>query len=134
MNPAASPLGLYVLANGDPGNDTPGVDLLMESSGLGISPGNPTSSLVPLTNDEYATRQFLYPSLERDVAVTGDYNRNGIVDPADYVVWRDTLGEDVFWPGDGADGNQSGIIDEGDYEFWRSQFGKLIPPADALTR
>jgi hypothetical protein len=35
----------------------------MESRGLGIAAGNPVTSLVPLTNDDYGTRQFLYPSL-----------------------------------------------------------------------
>lgn len=38
-----------------------GVNLLMESNGLGIAAGNPVTSLVPLTNDEYGTLQFLYP-------------------------------------------------------------------------
>ena len=40
-----------------------GVDILMESNGLGIGPTNPLGNPVPLTNDEYGTRQFLYPSL-----------------------------------------------------------------------
>ncbi len=40
-----------------------GIDLLMESNGLGIGPSNPLSNLVPLTNDEYGTRQFLYPTI-----------------------------------------------------------------------
>jgi len=40
-----------------------GIDLLMESNGLGVGPGNPLSNLFPLTNDEYGTRQYLYPSL-----------------------------------------------------------------------
>ena len=71
-------------------------------------------------------RQFLYPSLERDVVVTGDYNGNGVVDTADYVVWRDTFGQSVFWPGDQADGDQSGTIDQGDYEFWKQQFGANV--------
>jgi hypothetical protein len=38
-----------------------GVNLLMESNGLGISAGNPITNLFPLTNDEFGTRQFLYP-------------------------------------------------------------------------
>lgn len=126
-NPATSPLALHQLDDGDPGNDTLGVDLLMESNGLGISAGNPVSRLVPLTNDEFAMRQFLYPSLERDVVVTGDYNGNGVVDAADYVVWRDTLGQTVFWPGDQADGDQSGTIDQGDYTFWKNNFGNTVP-------
>lgn len=40
-----------------------GVNLLMESRGLGISAANPVTNLNPLTNDEYGTRQFLYPQL-----------------------------------------------------------------------
>ncbi len=40
----------------------PGVDLLMESNGLGVGESNPLSNLVALTNDEYAMRQFLYPT------------------------------------------------------------------------
>ncbi len=40
-----------------------GVNLLMESNGLGISAANPVTNLQPLTNDEFGTRQFLYPML-----------------------------------------------------------------------
>ena len=40
-----------------------GVDLLMESRGLGIGPGNPVTNTVPLTNDDYGMRQFLYPTI-----------------------------------------------------------------------
>lgn len=40
-----------------------GVDLLMESNGLGIGPNNPLSNAIPLTNDEYGMRQFLYPTI-----------------------------------------------------------------------
>ena len=127
LNPAASPLNSYVVAGGNPGNDTPGVNLLMESVGLGIAAGNPVTSLVPLTSDEFGTRQFLYPSLVRDITVTGDYNGNGRVDAADYIVWRNTLNQTVFWPGDAADGDESGDIDVGDYEFWKMRFGNVIP-------
>ena len=69
LNPALSPLSLYTVPDADPGIRTLGVDLLMESNGLGISPGNPTSSLVPLTNDEYGTRQFLYPAIPEPATV-----------------------------------------------------------------
>jgi hypothetical protein len=61
FNPAASPLALFVVADADPGIDTPGVNILMESNGLGIAPGNPVTDPVPLRNDDYGTRQFLYP-------------------------------------------------------------------------
>jgi Dockerin type I domain len=60
-------------------------------------------------------------------STTGDYNGNGVVDAADYVVWRKTLNQTVPEPGDGADGDRSGVIDQGDYEFWRMQFGDVVP-------
>lgn len=56
----------------------------------------------------------------------GDYNNNGIVDAADYVLWRNTMGNSVN-PGIGADGDASGIIDAGDYTIWRTNFGKAVP-------
>jgi hypothetical protein len=45
-------------ANGSPGVDTPGVDILMESS----IPGSLFGLDFPLQNDDFGTRQFLYPS------------------------------------------------------------------------
>ncbi|MEN1679299.1 MAG: hypothetical protein AAGJ46_06870 [Planctomycetota bacterium] len=65
-------------------------------------------------------------------AVRGDYNGDGQVDAADYTVWRDTLGDRVAFPGDGADGNLNQIIDIGDFELWSANFGQSIsPPATA---
>lgn len=129
FDPSQSNLNLYTVVDGDPGLDSPGVDLLMESNGLGVGNTNPASRLVPLTNDEYAMRQFLYPSLTRDIEPTGDYNGNGVVDAADFVLWRDTFGQELIWPGEGADGDLSGTIDQGDYDFWKQRFGNVIAPA-----
>lgn len=62
INPAASTgLSLYTVPNS--AVQTAGVDILMESFGVGIGPTNPLSNLVPLTNDDYSTRFFLYPTL-----------------------------------------------------------------------
>jgi hypothetical protein len=47
----------------------------------------------------------------------GDYNKNGIVDAADYVVWRDTEGQSVP-RGTGADANGNEIVDDPDYAIW----------------
>ena len=63
LNPALSPLQRYTVPFANPGTLTPGVNLLMESRGLGIGTTNPVTNLVPLGNDEYGTRQFLYPTL-----------------------------------------------------------------------
>ena len=54
--------------------------------------------------------------------VTGDYNQNGTVDAADYVMWRDTLTQMVT-PSTGADGNGNGTIDDADFGIWRANFG-----------
>lgn len=62
LDPAAS-VGLNLYSIPTAVFSSPGVDLLMESNGLGVGPGNPLGNLVPLTNDEYGTRQFLYPTL-----------------------------------------------------------------------
>jgi len=64
LNPGASVgLSRFTVPFANPGTTTPGVDILMESNGLGIAAGNPVANLFPLSNDDYGTRQFLYPSL-----------------------------------------------------------------------
>jgi hypothetical protein len=48
----------------------------------------------------------------------GDYNNNGAVDAADYVLWRNGSAlQNDDTPGTGAD----------DYTRWRAQFGKTLP-------
>jgi hypothetical protein len=56
------------------------------------------------------------------VVPTGDYNGNGKVDAADYVLWRNTNGQSVT-AGSGADGSGNGSVGPEDYSFWRSKFG-----------
>jgi hypothetical protein len=55
---------------------------------------------------------------------TGDYNDDGVVDAADYVLWRKTLRTIDVPPYSGADGNGSGAVDPGDYGVWRAHFGQ----------
>jgi serralysin len=52
---------------------------------------------------------------------TGDYNHDGVVDAADYTVWRDSLGSTTHLA---ADGNGNGIIDADDYTVWTSHFAQ----------
>jgi hypothetical protein len=56
--------------------------------------------------------------------LTGDYNRNGVVDAADYIVWRNSRGQTAS--GLPADGNGNGTIDAEDYNIWRSNFGRQV--------
>jgi uncharacterized protein YkwD len=54
----------------------------------------------------------------------GDYNENGIVDAADYVVWRKKLGSGTALPNDDTPG-----VGNDDYARWRARFGNTnIPP------
>ena len=52
----------------------------------------------------------------------GDYNGDGIVDAADYVVWRTEYGQQVpNWSG--ADGNGDGLVDDDDFQVWTAGYG-----------
>jgi hypothetical protein len=54
--------------------------------------------------------------------LAGDYNQNGIVDAADFIVWRHSMGDTgSSLP---ADGNRDQIVNQDDYLVWRSNFGK----------
>jgi len=54
---------------------------------------------------------------------TGDYNGDGVVDAADYTLWRDTLGSQVDLR---ADGTGDGMVDDADYVFWNDRFGNVV--------
>jgi len=85
--------------------------------------GNPTPT--PL----YDYNQMMYrldlstvpPMFDR---LIGDYNFDGVVDAADYTVWRSTLGStaDLRANGDNT-GASFSVVDEADYAAWRSNFG-----------
>jgi subtilisin-like proprotein convertase family protein len=62
------------------------------------------------------------------VALEGDFNRDNVVDDADYVLWRKTSGSSVPNFFDGADGNGNGVVDQPDYEIWRANYGRTLPP------
>jgi hypothetical protein len=53
--------------------------------------------------------------------LAGDYNKNGVVDTADYTVWRDTVGQ--TGAGLAADGNGDGQVNQLDYDVWTTNFG-----------
>jgi hypothetical protein len=79
------------------------------------------SAEVPLPPSWRPTLDITYTPAA--IPPSGDYNQNGVVDAADYVLWRNTLGQRSSPAGNGADGNQNGSIDAGDYDYWRAHFG-----------
>jgi probable HAF family extracellular repeat protein len=60
--------------------------------------------------------------LPAPTAVQGDFNHDGTVDVADYIVWRKTLNQ--MGPNLAADGNGDNRVDAGDYAVWRARFGR----------
>ena len=51
------------------------------------------------------------------VPLPGDYNGNGVVDSADYIVWRNGLGT---------------TYTQNDYDVWRAHFGQTAGSGSAL--
>ncbi|TWT78389.1 hypothetical protein Pla123a_11800 [Posidoniimonas polymericola] len=55
--------------------------------------------------------------------LVGDYNDDGVVDAADYTVWRDSEGVSVTLPGESPDATTPGLVDAEDYAFWQANYG-----------
>jgi hypothetical protein len=58
---------------------------------------------------------------------SGDFNRDGHVDAADYVLWRKTAGT-ASPVGAGADANGDGAIDDSDLNVFKNNFGNPATP------
>lgn len=53
--------------------------------------------------------------------LAGDYNNNGVIDAADYVVWRNSIGQATLTNrGTGI----TGPVGQADYNYWRAHFGQ----------
>ena len=63
----------------------------------------------------------------RQVGLSGDYNGNGRVDAADYIVWRQAMGQSGI--GLAADGSGNGSIGPEDYDVWRRNFDSSLSAA-----
>jgi Glycoside Hydrolase Family 113 len=84
------------------------------------------SNTLSTFDSNYQVGQFLTNYINTAVEpLLGDYNRDGVVDAADYSLWRDSFGQFVTDYG-GADGNGNGHIDEGDFLVWRDHFGETL--------
>lgn len=80
-------------------------------------------SLAPLT--EGLSWEIAYNPDSVTLSVTGvaagldgDYNGNGILDAADYTVWRDALGGTTL-----LNDPTPGTVDVSDYTYWKTNFG-----------
>jgi hypothetical protein len=71
------------------------------------------------SNFYFAWISFTNPLAPAAVGINGDYNANGTVDAADYVLWRDNLDASVTLPND----TTPGTVSDADYAIWRANFG-----------
>jgi hypothetical protein len=83
-----------------------------------ISPAWTTSTTIPASG--LARLYALSPVFT--VPLAGDFNDNGVVDLADYTVWRDNLGA-VNENALNGNGSFSGGVDQSDYQLWVQNFG-----------
>ena len=120
-----------------------GLTNVTDAAAPGLEPGDSsydTNQIAPNAN-EYLFWDDLHPTAtvhavlaQRALSlfqVPGDYNQNGLVDAADYVVWRDSVGQ--IGAGLAADGNGDRQIDAADFNVWRSHFGATVVAATAIT-
>jgi hypothetical protein len=54
---------------------------------------------------------------------SGDFNGDGVIDAADYTVWRNAFGATGLEPFAPGDGNGDGQVDIEDYAIWKMQYG-----------
>ncbi|WP_228714456.1 hypothetical protein [Posidoniimonas corsicana] len=61
----------------------------------------------------------------------GDYNSDGVVDAADYTVFRDNLGLNESALNGNGTGDPSGNVVAADYNLWRANYGASTAPSAA---
>ncbi len=64
--------------------------------------------------------------------VPGDFSGNGVVDAADYVVWRDNFGIQSGAMSSSGDGDSDGDVDGADYLVWQRNFGRSFGSGSEL--
>jgi hypothetical protein len=98
---------------------TEGTNLVIAQTVDFVSSPSPAVEEVVGTGGQLAAFRYGGPVVQFTVVpnLTGDYNADGTVDAADYVVWRKGLGTSYS---------------QSDYDVWRSNFGKTAGNGAAL--
>jgi hypothetical protein len=96
----------------------------------GVTDNNMTFSYFDLGLNSIITGEVKF--VDSFAGLQGDFNNDGIVNLADYTVWRDNLGA----ANEGAlngNGSNSGGVDAADYALWKTHFGATSGSVSALT-
>lgn len=112
------PTRTHALASGSPAMDHGANPLALATDGRGFPYVRTAGGATDI--GAFELQSMTSPNL------AGDYNRNEVVEAADYVLWRKTFGflVDNY---SGADGNGNGEIDLPDYAVWTANFGATTP-------
>lgn len=80
-----------------------------------------------LSSEEYAdaARQ-----INAAAGLPGDFDRNDVVDGADFLAWQRTFGSTTDLA---ADASLNGVVDADDLASWRANFGRIWPDAGAVA-
>ncbi len=132
--------GIFVAQEDEAGSFSPlvGTDLTIPITyqdlwGLGILQANGQSGKTGANFSTFFSAtgtvgedNYTLTSLVAPAGVAGDYNDNGIVDAADYVLWRNggPLENEVDSPG---------TVNQADYTAWRARFGNGTGAGGALS-
>ncbi len=87
------------------------------------TPGMKTGTITLMSASQMVQSGLINIPISYLVVLAGDYNQNGVVDAADYALWRNTFGQNVA-NGTGADGSGNGLVDDADYGIWTMHFGQ----------
>jgi autotransporter-associated beta strand protein len=98
------------------GGMSPGTYTLINYSTLS---GGLTNLTAPTGPSSFSYRVFDTGSaIDLQVSIAGDFNSDGVVDAADYVVWRAGLGT---------------IYTQADFDTWRAHFGQTVVSGSGLA-
>ena len=97
----------------------------LASGSTNVPPSQPNANQGILESNQavpYGTR--LLTNVGGPNYITGDYNADGVVDAADYTVWRNTRGEvGAEFAHPAADANHDFQVNETDFDAWAENYG-----------
>ncbi len=98
---------------------------------FGLGPNSGTIDFITVVWPSGAVQELSNVSANQvlnlvEMVLPGDYNADGIIDAADYSVWRDQFGQ--TGTGLAADGDGNSVVNQLDYDYWKAGFGNTSGP------